>query len=762
MNNHLCSTFFFSKKYIKKFLLIFSLCLLSVTGVVWACSDGDYDDSEYSNFSPESFVATQYSPFFYTSYYHYYGSADDDNNARYNAVVTAEWNTYLKSNIDLKSLLFKSDFPQIDSVLRYFKGKIKVLPKGIPDVKSAEVNQKLMGNFLAYLQLAKLCEIFAVKNVNYWEESDQKNAMSIPTGVLNDLARGFNAAPDQFIKQRIWFQIIRYYYFDSTGKSEQNATENKRRVVKFFDAFKNIFPKNITYYRAMGYVAGFYYRQKDFATANYLYSLAYNFSAEMKIPNNWSFHPQEESDWQQSLKMAKDKEEQITLWQMLGINSDAPRAIEQIYSLNPKSEKLDLLLSRLVNISESTLRKDTAHRKSLRSNTELLSKIALKNNTNKPFFWNLAAGYLNTMTGNYTLSKAFYNKAKTQLPKNDKLIVAQYKILDWILYLSQLKKIDARAENDMTGSINWLADLKEGKDSIGNLRFKEAVAMSTQTLSVLYLKQSDLVKANCFQSSTAFYADHQNIEALKALMIKPKKTPFEVAMLRYYHLSMDDLEYHQALMLVYKDKINEAVVLMDKSGKNALFKLPGNPFISHIYDCHDCDFASPQKKKYTPLSFVKTMQAIKTEITVGKNVYNNAYLLANAFYNITYYGNARTFYENAITNAELTSTLDLPPAFRQTFTSGKLAEKYYLLARANAANAEQKAKCTYMASKCERNEVYNSWYRDQPEKLEWGTEGFGEIPKGRYFAELKSEYHHTKYYQEILQECGYFKKYANK
>lgn len=746
------------KKISKKFLLIFSCCLLSVAGVVWACADGDYDDGSYSNFSPEAFVAPQYSPFFYTSSVHYYGEVNDNSNTRYNTIVAEEWRNYLKNKIskkDLNTMLFKSTDGAIDSLYNYYKGKTNIRPSDLPDLRSSS-GEKETDAFLNYLKLAKACEHFAVREVNYWDDPKPAVTVSAETGA--SLLKAFNSTSDQFIKQRLWFQLVRYYYFRELAGQD----DPKSGLLTFFNAGKNEFPKNMNYYRALGYVAGHYYKQKDYATANYLYSLAYNFSSEMKIPSNWSFHPQNESDWQKSLQMAKSDEEKITLWQMMGVNSDASRAIGQIYLLNPKSEKLDLLLSRLVNISESGSYTDSTQRKSLKADVELVSRIAKKNNTVKPYFWNLAAGYLNTLAGNYTVSKTFYNKAKTQLPKNDKLIAAQYKILDWTLYLSQLKKIDARAESEMTEPINWLADLSEGKDTVKDLRFNQAIGKSVQVLSELYRKQGEELKANCFDSKTSFYTSNQNIEALKALMSKPVKTPFEKGMLRYYHFTMEDLYYHQALMLVYKEKIDQAVPLMEKAGKNGLAVFHGNPFTIRIADCHDCDFAAPQKKKYTPLSFVKTIQALKTEIAAGKNVYNNAYLLANAYYNITHYGNSRLFYQTSITSSGDMSPMEIPSEFRTTFTSGKLAEKYYLLARANAVNAEQKARCTYMAAKCERNEIYNSWYKDKKRKLEWEEYDYAQIPKGKYFLELKTQFNKTQYYNEVLQECGYFKKYAAK
>ena len=166
-----------------------------------------------------------------------------------------------------------------------------------------------------------------------------------------------------------------------------------------------------------------------------------------------------------------------------------------------------------------------------------------------------------------------------------------------------------------------------------------------------------------------------------------------------------------------------------------------------IHDCHDCDAAAPQKQKFTDLTFVKTIQSIKNELAAGKNKYRNALLLANAYYNISYYGNARQFYEGVISGG-----FDI--------YSQKVAKKYYLLARANAQTNEQKARCTFMIAKCDQNEIYNqnsSDYRD-------GNILQDSTTTKRYladFEDLRIRYNKTKFYQEVLHECGYFKSYID-
>jgi hypothetical protein len=130
-------------------------------------------------------------------------------------------------------------------------------------------------------------------------------------------------------------------------------------------------------------------------------------------------------------------------------------------------------------------------------------------------------------------------------------------------------------------------------------------------------------------------------------------------------------------------------------------------------------------------------------------------LLANAYYNITHYGNARLFYQTDITGYESYRANAISKIFQDRFTAQDIAEKCYLQAKSYAQTKEQLARCTFMAGKCERNEYYNDRYR---EEKEYSSEEYV-FPGGKYFAELKQKFADTQYYKEVLRECGYFREY---
>ncbi|WP_207420625.1 hypothetical protein [Desertivirga brevis] len=742
-----------------KYLLSSSASLLIAAGVAWACGGGYEEDP--SVFAPEYFVDPQFSPFFFESSHRFYSSDNlyennaEDNNRRFNEETTSDWHSYLGNSIargDLETLLFTLSSAGVDSVDQLRLGKLRNLPSNYPNLPGPKFRKKKIDQFFEYLRLAKEAESYAVNEADYWYEPAPKKP--VDGKIESRIKTAFQTAKDPFLKQRYWFQLVRYYFYADMA-SESSAYP----VEAAFNSYINS-TKNSLYYRSLSYLAGHYYHQKKYAEANYLYSLCYDHSFKMKIPSAWSFHPQEEQDWKQTLALAKNKEEEVTLWHLLGMEHDPVRAIKEIAKRDPKSEKMDLLLSRVVNITEyngldSSYSSGIINKKTVDNDLHSIDSITRSASTNKPWFWNLASGYLHFLKKDYRNASAFYDRAEKVIPVKDTLVNAQYKLLKTLLFVSQLKKIDATTEAALVEPLNWLADLRDQKRQFKDLRYADAMLPVTSSIANLYKSQKDVVKAVCFEDVKAFYTNNSNINALESIFLKKNRTAFENVMLRYYPHKLEDLYYHQACMLTYQEKIDEAIALMEKSGeKGAKFELAGNPFNSRLNDCHDCDHEAPQKLKFTPLSFLKAIKAAKDELNSGNNSFRNSFLLANAYYNMTYYGNARLFYQTDITGYSDYNEEATAAEFRKTFTNQDVCLKYYLRARQFAQTDEQRARCTFMASKCERNQYYN-----QVNNKSY-SDDYSYFPGGKYFAELKQRFLNTKYYQEILKECGYFRSYV--
>ncbi|NJO87678.1 MAG: hypothetical protein HC831_00970 [Chloroflexia bacterium] len=183
---------------------------------------------------------------------------------------------------------------------------------------------------------------------------------------------------------------------------------------------------------------------------------------------------------------------------------------------------------------------------------------------------------------------------------------------------------------------------------------------------------------------------------------------------------------------------------MSKAGSGKDRLLLGNPFNGFIQDCHDCDHAAKQKTKFSKLRFIEIIQIMQGKVKNGEDLYNNYLLLGNSFYNMTHYGNARVFYEGDIAGEGSYVNDEVLENKIYDMTNAKY---YYQKALEAATNDEQRAKCNYLLAKCERNEYYKNTGND--DFLAWDG-----------FKKLKTKYSNTKYYKEVIKECGYFEKYA--
>lgn len=284
-----------------------------------------------------------------------------------------------------------------------------------------------------------------------------------------------------------------------------------------------------------------------------------------------------------------------------------------------------------------------------------------------------------------------------------------------------------------------------------------------------YTSVGDTIKAICLKGELEHYAFYNEalLNGIIAAMYKKNKSAFEEYVLSRFTFSKADILELEAVKRLYNYNFKEALAILDKddnAGNEIVF---GDPFLIHIKDCHDCDNNALTNRKPNPdadtnepivvtkRAFIQSM--IKLEDSVKKYPAQAAkiyFLLANGYYNMSYFGNNRAFCQTKLTYAyndyweihEYNSEIakDMPNYLNTT-----KAEEYYNKAMNASKDAEFKAKCCFMAAKCEQNEFFKTKPKDYK----------GDFKAGKYFGMLKSTYSSTKYYQEIINECGYFKTY---
>ena len=368
--------------------------------------------------------------------------------------------------------------------------------------------------------------------------------------------------------------------------------------------------------------------------------------------------------------------------------------------------------------------------------------------------WQIAADYLNMLDRHSDKAATWYAAAEKNMPK-EKLLQMQLRLLKLVNTIAAEPQVTAKLENAVLNDIEWLRSMNPNEPS--TFRFIGAYDWVKRAMANRYLNKQDSLRSVCYVNDLTFYVNDKNVEAMKAFLDKPNKTPYEQLCARLYIMDKNDLLEYQAICLTYKNELKEAITKIQSAGGGKT--LPGNPFNGRLQDCHDCDHQAPQKIKYSKVELLRKMKEIEDNIKANKDVHRNALLLGNAFYNITHYGNARAFYECDVIGSNYYAPYEIVNGIRNDLLSMTLATKYYTIALNAAQNDEQKARCHFMLAKCERNQWYNeTLYIDN----EYHDNSLGDFKAWNGFKTLQQQYANTQFFKEVINECGYFRTYIKK
>lgn len=734
----------------KKFAIAFSGAALIAFGVYAFCAGGfDEGYDPISNFTPEAYVDASYSPLFASWDVFYRIGFDTEHVSRFNNEIEKDWTQYLAGKMSadqVKFFLLKKD---ASAAINQLYQAITQHQKAPAEYAALNLRDARVQGFVTFMHYANIIEKSSVRTVSWvYDDSEIVPVNAETTAAVKKL---YESTQDAFLKNRYWFQTMKAYFYGT----------RRGDVITFFDNTEARVPKNTLYYRGLSYVAGAYHAQEDVARAGYLYSRVFDKCPPLRTVTAYCFSPENQTEFYDALALATTPQEKAALWALYGYHASELEAIEKIYDLDPKSPHLDFLLTRLINHTESDLNNSLqksnnaqAYREALQQHLpertlQLVTNLAEKEKTSNPALWYTAAGYLNIFAGNHTKAESFFEKAGAQ--KNaSKLASQEVRLFKLLNKLYSLQAITPQAAQTLLPELTWLYALPYDD----TFRFQEAVNRSREYLSWLYRAQGDLVMAELFYKDQTYYHTEANQEAMKKFMQAADKTPWQTLAMKYYAYDLGDLFEYQAVMNTYAGNLKQALEYM-KASNHGSSTLLANPFNGFIIDCHDCEHSKPQSTTYTKLDLLSTMAEMKEHIDRGEDVYNNALLLANAYYSITYAGNARKFYEDSDILGQYGNHLD--EDYYPQLLNWEKADLYYQKAFTAATNDEQRAKCTYLRAKCERNAYYTENYYDQ-------GYFYGHVDVAFLawdgFQKLKTNYAHTQYYKYVIRDCGYFAKYA--
>jgi len=304
-------------------------------------------------------------------------------------------------------------------------------------------------------------------------------------------------------------------------------------------------------------------------------------------------------------------------------------------------------------------------------------------------------------------------------------------------------------------------------------------------LQAKYLAQHDTIKAELckgtivksndqFNNASAFGYDirrdfyQEPLQKIYNFLTAKNLTPYNRFLAANYFFKAGQIREMIATkyLVKYNFKMAEKI-LSDNSDLQAaghidtLKNLHADPFIIHINDCHDCDYKAPKEKTYNKKTFAQRMLELKKLAeTDTANRAKYYFLLANGYYNITFFGNSwkAVAYDRAFPGWVFKTDTTEPKQYYDC----SIAKEYYVKAMNAAKDKEFAARCCFMASKCEQNEFYVKAY--DYKMLTHNPQKYFEIKNGyrNFFRTLENKYSDTKYYQQVIEECKYFDEFVKK
>ncbi len=765
-----------------RILKIYTLLLTSVLlfflsyDIIVACAGGDEEDIfDYSAFAPEIIEQPKYSPYFFT-YDHTYPSDPSYNPPNSEDYNLNEWYAFFDQKItreDLAWLIYTSTPAQLQTIHISLWEKAK-----LPDTlqQKSLINLRLkdeMSEIINYLTLSKNAEpIFNPSNYDWYQPIQHDSAGAVI--FQKEFLKGFVRNKNIFLKNRYGFQLMRACFFSNDVKKAAD-------VMKLMPTLS---AKNGSiYYRCLGYKAASLYRLKQYKESNLIYAQLYDEYEPQQLSAYRSFHLLEDTAWAHNVSLAKSTRHKENMWQLYGMYANPLKAMHHIYELNPESDLIPLLMVRNVNIIETA---SLRYSKAIYANEEswnygyyqrepfidsslftanwdfdysnqqkvlqVLHRIINEKKVPAITPYLVSAAYLHALSKQYDDANKLCNQVlKTS---SNALIINQTEIIKAFILVMQLNKVEVQQEIEIEKQLKKITENKPMAS-----RAENALNYIMFVLSQKYIAQGNLIKSElCYPSSLTYYRNSDDAEAMLKFMEQAQHNDLEKLLLARYSLKLENIYHIKATRLLYEYRFEEALAHFEKI--NLEDNLYADPFTMRLVDCHDCDFAAPQDIKYTRKSFVKKMIALKQSFETEKNkeaLAQNLFLYANGLYNMTYFGNGRFIASTPISWMDNDYPDDIKEEAKiyQYYYDCSEALACYNKARSISNDKEFAAKCAWAAAKCEHNLKLTG-------TLPWLTESPVDFEAGTYFLEMKSNYAGTKYYKEVLNECGYFCSYITK
>jgi hypothetical protein len=697
-----------------------------------ACGGGDwFGIEEATTFDPG--LAGDWKGLEYDPYTSGFGGACDD---CLHKAMLADWIAYLPgvTQADWQTVLLKATEPDLVSLRVRAAGKSPKAPRGYETSSLWKVAQK--DRVVAAIELVRLArQIEAYATFEMLDpDGNQRTALSPPVSLVNAARDGMKqSAKDPFLAQRYAFQALRVAFYQREWAA----------AIAFHDRNAAVLagPSRDLAWRSRHYLAGALSRKGAKGRANLeLARIGTNYKPLSGLAAI-EFQPMEEADFRDSLRLAKTVREKTELWQLVGITKDGLIATQEILKLDPKSNLVGTLLVRELAKAEAKSAeqwhqkpdpKELAAQRKMYAQLEQIALGQIARGGDRPWLMELIAGHVAAKRGEIAVARQRLARAVAAQPNHAK-VASQAKASLAVALATNWRVGDGASETE-------LATAMAGLDP----DFARTTAVRTEVrgkLAKIHLSAGRLADAEYLTAGTV---DPMNWETgkpvnkgvpnwkqvpfLKEMLARAanKATPFDRFVVDG-SFKPEDLQLELGLRHLLDGDFVGAQALFKKSAK----KWGTDPFVIHIRDCHDCDHAKYGGAKWDHANVTTKLIELEAKVKLGGEAGADAALqIGNVLYNLTYWGNARQATEDT----------------HQKTDDASLAMKYYKKAFDLSKNRELKVKAAFLAAKAELGNQMDANGSGLPIPTTW-------FPVVKQFS-------NTRYYKEVLKECGHFASWA--
>lgn len=551
---------------------------------------------------------------------------------------------------------------------------------------------------------------------------------------------------NSFLKQRYFYIALRLSHY-------KDSTKNSLDIYNKYSYLLNN-SNSIVKDWIQGLYAGALVKNNEIAKGVYEFSKLFENSINSHLSfYNFKYITSEEY-FNELLSYAKDDSEKTKMYAIraLNYNSNVLEEMKNIYNIDKNSKWLDFLIFREL-LKSQTLHNTygSAYKDYENENSEYI--YFLKNiDKDDRYLVDLSLVHFNIYFKKYEESKKILDRLLVEFPNKHELEVASY-----ILYLNSLKSIDSSIEDEIYKRVSHFNEnefdiYKYTLNTLSNL-YKNQNQDFEKYLSdnFYYIEYKDLDLEN-FKKFEIFLETKQDTKLREFLqtrfkkMVTANKSSFDFAKIT---VLINNLKFQEALDTNFE--------ILDKT------KVEFNPFNGLIRGNN----RSGKKEPFTIREFLQRVIKIENELEKNPNSVMDNFLLANSLYNLSHFGNI-----NRVTTVYRSNYLVHTPKLQEQKLN--LAINYYEKALENSKDIELNAKITYLIAKT-KLAIFDLNYDKYPQEDNWWKknsvynygsdefyEKFLENSGSRYFNILQNNFKDTRYYNELIQECGDFKTYINR